>query len=76
MEVGKTYRLNNNVSIAEQYRNKEFTITKIDDDRVYIVIEGVTKNFKIEKWQNFVGKGEKQTWAGSKLLFKFIWYIK
>lgn len=73
MEIGKTYRLNNNDSIAEEYRNKEFILKKKDGERVYIRLEGEDrlKNFKIEKWDDYV-VNDYPPWQGNKLLFKFI----
>lgn len=83
MEIGKKYKLKKYSSITllnsnhwfgkEEFRGKEFTLTRIDDVRAYIKIEGDNdiRNFMIERWDDYV-VSDGPSWTGNKLLFKFI----
>lgn len=83
MEIGKKYKLKKYPTIKEEFRGKEFTLTRIDDVRAYIKIEGDNdiRNFMIERWDDYVvsdgpskrkNEPSKISWTGNKLLFKFI----
>ena len=73
MEIGKKYKLKKYSSIKEEFRGKEFILTRIDDVRAYIKIEGDNdiRYFMIERWYDYV-VSDGPSWTGNKLLFKFI----
>lgn len=73
VEVGKTYKLKKYSSVKEEFRGKEFTLVRTDDIRAYIKIENDNdiRNFKIEKWNDYV-LNEEETWQGNRLRFKFV----
>lgn len=72
VNVGDRYRIRDNDNIQDEFRGRLFTVTKIDTDYYYVLLDDEDRTHHIDK-NDWLGLVEDiSSWHGNILLHKFI----